>query len=42
MAKLKMALSAPQNWYEGGIDPRKWGTAIHRILQAPKEKGIKA
>ncbi len=37
-AKLKMALSAPKNWQEGGIDPRKWGTAIHRILQGPKEK----
>ncbi len=37
-AKLKMAHAAPQNWYEGGIDPRKWGTAIHRILQGPKEK----
>ena len=36
--KLKMALSAPKNWQEGGIDPRKWGTAIHRILQGPKEK----
>ena len=33
-----MALSAPKNWQEGGIDPRKWGTAIHRILQGPKEK----
>ena len=33
-----MALSAPQNWHEGGIDARKWGTAIHRILQGSKEK----
>jgi ATP-dependent exoDNAse (exonuclease V) beta subunit len=35
---LKMSLSAPNNWQNGGIDVRKWGTAMHRILQGPKEK----
>jgi ATP-dependent exoDNAse (exonuclease V) beta subunit len=34
---LKMALTAPEKWYEGGTDARKWGTALHRILQSPEE-----
>ena len=34
---LKMALTAPEKWPEGGTDARKWGTALHRILQSPEE-----
>jgi ATP-dependent exoDNAse (exonuclease V) beta subunit len=34
---LKMALTAPEKWFEGGTDARKWGTALHRILQSPEE-----
>ncbi|HCP41824.1 MAG TPA: hypothetical protein DIT65_08505 [Cryomorphaceae bacterium] len=35
--EVKMALNAPDKWYEGGTDARKWGTALHRLLQYPKE-----
>ncbi|MGD2003887.1 MAG: UvrD-helicase domain-containing protein [Flavobacteriales bacterium] len=35
--EVKMALTAPEKWYEGGADARKWGTALHRLLQYPKE-----
>ena len=33
---VKMALTAPLKWFEGGTDARKWGTALHRILQSPE------
>lgn len=35
--EVKIALIAPDKWYEGGADARKWGTALHRLLQYPKE-----
>ena len=34
--ELKMALTAPEKWHKGGTDVRKWGTALHRILQSPE------
>ena len=36
-AHLRMKTTAPKGWEEGGADARKWGTALHRILQLPRE-----
>ena len=35
-AHLRMANTAPEKWQEGGTDAKKWGTALHRILQLPQ------
>ena len=35
-AHLRMANTAPEKWQEGGTDAKKWGTALHRILQLPE------
>ena len=34
-AEVKMAKTAPEDWHKGGVDARRWGSALHRILQAP-------
>lgn len=33
-ATLRMAYTAPKDWANDGVDARKWGTSIHRIMQA--------
>tara|TARA_B100000767_G_scaffold261506_1_gene273190 strand:- start:326 stop:1189 length:864 start_codon:yes stop_codon:yes gene_type:complete len=35
-AHLRMANTAPEKWQEDGTDAKKWGTALHRILQLPE------
>ncbi len=35
-AHLRMAKSAPKGWETGEVDLRKYGTALHRILQLPE------
>ena len=32
-AEIKMAKTAPEDWHKGGVDARRWGSALHRILQ---------
>lgn len=34
-AHLRMAKNAPKGWEKGAVDLRKYGTALHRILQLP-------
>lgn len=37
-AHLRMARTAPEKWFDGAVDSRKWGTAMHRVLQSSKEQ----
>ena len=42
--EVKMAKTAPENWHNGGVDARRWGSALHRILQSPaavRPQGLK-
>ena len=41
-SNLLLANTAPKSWYDGEIDPRQWGTALHRILQYPVDQQNKA
>ena len=34
---IRMARTAPEHWFKGEADARKWGTAMHRILQLAPE-----
>ena len=41
VAKLKMALAAPQNWYEGGIDLENGAPQFTEFFKLPRKEWSK-